>query len=77
MDKRTNKSAAIRKALEGRVLTLEALQPLVEQRLKQIVNRQKLYNLLTMMQQAGEIITVGRGDLRTYVRVPVKTKAAA
>lgn len=76
-DKRTNKSAAIRKALAGKALTLEELQPLVERQLKQIVNRQKLYTLLSVMQVDGQIVSVGRGELRKYVTVPVKQKAAA
>jgi hypothetical protein len=76
-DKPGNKTAPIRKALDGRALTLEELQPLVERQLKQIVNKQKLYTLLSVMQTSGRIISVGRGDLRKYVLVPVKAKVAA
>jgi TPP-dependent indolepyruvate ferredoxin oxidoreductase alpha subunit len=59
VDKRTNKSR--RSARRSRkALTLEELQPLVERQLKQIVNKQKLYTLLSVMQVDGQIVSRAR-----------------
>lgn len=62
------KSDAIRSALRsaGKPLTLEQLQARIERKLKMIVGRQKLYTLLSVMQVAGEIVSEGRGNQRTY-----------
>ena len=63
---RVTKSDAIRAALKGRALTLRQLQPVVERRLKQIIGKAELYKLLSVMQNAGELESAGRGDWRFY-----------
>lgn len=62
------KSDAIRSALRsaGKPLTLEQLQARIERKLRMICGRQKLYTLLSVMQVAGEIVSEGRGETRTY-----------
>ena len=62
------KSDAIRSALRiaGKPLTLEQLQARIERKVKMICGRQKLYTLLSVMQAAGEIVSEGRGNQRTY-----------
>ena len=61
------KMNAIRAALRGgKRLTLSQLQPQVENRIKQIFGRQKLYTLLSVAKTAGEIESAGRGEARTY-----------
>lgn len=64
----TSKTQAIRDALTktGRPMSLDELRAHAERRLKQIINKQKLYNLLTMMINAKELDTVGRGKSRFY-----------
>lgn len=61
-----NKSDAIRAVLAKGPRTLRQIQPGVERRLRQIVGRQKLYTLLSVMQNAGELVSTGRGEARTY-----------
>ena len=61
-----NKSDAIRSALKKGPLKLDQIQPKVENKLKQIFGRQKLYTLLSVMQDNGEIVSTGRGNDRTY-----------
>ena len=46
----------------GRPLNIDELQPRLENKLKQIIGRRKLYMLLAGMKTTGEIETVGRGD---------------
>ena len=75
-DKRKSKSEAIRAALKGKALTLDQLQPRVERALRQIVGKQKLYTLLSVMQNGGEIDSAGRGDTRVYVLLERKKGAA-
>lgn len=62
------KSDAIRKVLStaGRPLSIDELQPRVERKVKVIVHRYRLYNLLSVMQTAGEIESTGCGDERRY-----------
>ena len=62
------KSDAIRSALKsaGRPLNIDELLPRIERKLKQIINRHKLYTLLTVMITARELDSVGRGDSRFY-----------
>lgn len=62
------KSDAIRNALRSatKPLTLAELQPRVEGKLRMMCGRQDLYTRLTMMQNAGEIKSSGRGDERRY-----------
>ena len=62
------KSDAIRSALKSarHPLTLDQLRPRIERSLRQIIGRQKLYTLLSVMIAARELDTVGRGDSRFY-----------
>lgn len=64
-----NKTQKIRDVLNsaGHPLTIDQLQPRLERKLKQIIGRQKLYTLLSVMQHAGELISMGRGDDRFYM----------
>mgnify|MGYP001575743525 CR=1 FL=1 len=61
---------AIRASLKaaGKPLTLYQLWPKVERRLRQVVGKHKLYVLLGIMKNDGEVVTGGgRGDdKRTY-----------
>ncbi len=70
-DARTNKTAAICAVLakSRRPITMEVLQPRVERKLKQVVGRQKLYTLLSVLKVNGVIDTLGRGAERAYYRV--------
>lgn len=63
-----NKSEAIRALLRaaGRPLSIDELQPRLERKLRQIVGKQKLYTLLSVMQAARELASVGRGEQRFY-----------
>ena len=70
------KTAAIRTALKARALRLDQLQPRVERALRQIVGKQTLYMLLSVMQNNGEIDSAGRGDARVYVLLEKKKRAA-
>lgn len=56
-----NKSAAIRAVIarRGRPMTLADLHPLVENKIKQIYGRQKLYTHLSVMQNDDEIVSAG------------------
>jgi hypothetical protein len=72
---RLTKSDAIRTALKGGALTLDQIRAKIERSLHQIVNKQKLYTLLSLMQNSGEIDSAGRGKTRVYVLMPGKRKA--
>jgi hypothetical protein len=63
-----NKSEAIRAAIRGakRPLRIDELIPRMERRLKMIVSKARLYTLLSVMQNAGELVSAGRGAARTY-----------
>lgn len=64
----TSKTQAIRDLLTAaaRPLGIHELQPRLERRLKQIVGKEKLYTLLSLMINAGELDSVGRGKSRFY-----------
>jgi len=64
----TSKTQAVRDLLTAaaRPLAISELQPRMERKLKQIVGKEKLYTLLSMMINAGELATVGRGKSRFY-----------
>lgn len=64
-----NKSAAIRAVMKkaGRPLMLDDLIPLLEEKLRQVIGRARLYRLLSVMiANDGDIETAGRGRERTY-----------
>ena len=77
MMRTTNKTQAIRDALvkAGRPMTLDEIRAKVESRMKQIISKQKLYTLLSLMINAGELGSVGRADDRWYHLL--KKKAAS
>lgn len=67
------KSAAIRAALaDGKPMSFYRLRWKVEAALKQVVGRQALYTLLSVMQNAGQITSDGRADKRRYSLVKEK-----
>jgi hypothetical protein len=58
------KTQAIRDALlkVGHPLTLDQIRAKVEARMRQIINKQKLYTLLSLMINAKELDSVGYGE---------------
>lgn len=68
MGKRDAKLDAIRAVLRraGRPLTLNDMLPRVETRMRQIIGRGRLYNLLAQTAGTGEITITGRGRERAY-----------
>lgn len=66
--KRNVKLDAIRSVLRraGRPLTLPELLPRVEDRMRQVVGRTRLYNLLAQTAATGDIVITGRAATRTY-----------
>lgn len=64
-----NKTQCIRDILTaaGHPLSLDQIQTRLERKLKQIIGRQKLYTLLSVMQADGEILSMGRADNRYYM----------
>jgi hypothetical protein len=68
VDEKSNKTQAIRDALKacGRPMSLDELRAALEERMKQIINKQKLYTLLSMMITSKELDTVGYADGRFY-----------
>ena len=62
------KTQAIRDELTkaARPLAMHELQPRLERRLKQIIGKEKLYTLLSIMINGGELDSVGRGRTRFY-----------
>lgn len=76
MKKPLKKTQAIRDILTaaGRPMKLDELQPRLERKLKQIVGKQKLYTLLSVMQNDGELESVGRAENRFYL---IKQRKAA
>jgi len=69
MSKPLKKTQAIRDILTAadRPLKLDELQPRLERKLKQVVGRQKLYTLLSVMQNDGEMESIGRAENRFYL----------
>lgn len=67
----TNKSAAIRAILKkGGAMDIYALQERLENRLQQVVGRQALSTLLSVMQaNDGDVQGTGRGQERVYALV--------
>ena len=65
------KTGAIRDALReaGKPLDLYELWEAVEAKLKTVIGKKKLYILLAIMQNAGEIKSSGRADKRKYALV--------
>lgn len=63
-----SKTQAIRDALvkAGRPMNQAQLQAAIERRLKQVVGKAKLYTLLSVMINAKELDSVGRGASRFY-----------
>ena len=61
-----SKSEAIRSILFHRSLTLRQIRPKLERKLKQIISRSDLYQLLATMQASGEVQSAGKGDWRFY-----------
>lgn len=63
-----NKSEAIRSAIRaaGKPLTLRQILPAMERKLKMIVSKARLYTLLSVMINDGQLTSAGRGDARTY-----------
>lgn len=76
-DKTVKKTQAIRDALTkaGRPMSLDEIRNAVETRMKQIINKQKLYTLLSVMQVDKELGTVGRGEDRFYHLIRRKVAA--
>lgn len=75
MGKRDGKLDAIRAVLRraGRPLTLPELHPRVENRMRQVVGRGRLYRLLGVIATTtGEIVATGRGGA-----APVRIGAGA
>lgn len=74
-DRETNKSAAIRAILSKHgPLDIYALQEQLETKLQQIVGRQVLYTLLSVMQaNDGDVRGTGRGRERLYALVATPT----
>lgn len=58
------KTQAVRDILlkTGRPMKISELQPAIERKLKQVVGKAKLYQLLATMIKDDELDSVGRGD---------------
>lgn len=67
-DKQLKKTQVIREAFLKfkRPMNIDEIRGFVEKQMKQIINEQKLYTLLSMMIHSKEVDTVGRGDNRFY-----------
>ena len=68
MRRADSKTQGIRDLLTaaGRPLKIDEVQPRLEKKLRQIVGKAKLYNLLSVMMADGELDSVGRGQSRFY-----------
>lgn len=77
MNKPIKKTQAIRDIClaAGRPLKLDELQARLERKLKQVIGRQKLYTLLSVMQSDGEMESIGRAENRFYLLKQRKASA--